>query len=85
MSEDVDMDTDSEVLSPVACAQCVEEKELLVFCSGECADANIVSHRQSKHNVKTDPDDSSGTFTPMDEVAKMLEEGTSGLKIQWHE
>jgi hypothetical protein len=85
VSEDVDMDTDSQILSPVACAQCVEEKELLVFCSGECADANIVAHRQSKHNVKTDPDDSLGTYTPMDEVAKMLEEGTSGLKIQWHE
>jgi hypothetical protein len=85
VSEDVDMDADSQILSPVACAQCLAEKELTVFCSSECADANIADHRQSKHNVKTDPDDSSGTYTSMEEVVKMLDEATSGLKIQWHD
>lgn len=78
------MDVDSQILSPVACAQCVEEKELKVFCSSVCADANMADHRQSKHNVKTDPDDSTGTYTPMEDVVKMLDEATSGLKVEWH-
>lgn len=78
------MDVDEKPLSPVACAQCVDEKELTVFCSSECADANMAHHRQAKHDVKTDPDDSTGTYTAMEEVAKMLDKANSGLEILWH-
>ena len=78
------MDADEQPLSPVACAPCIEEKELIIYCSSNCADANIREHRHETHNVKTDPEDTTGTYKPMEEVARMLEEATSGLKITWH-
>lgn len=84
ISEDVDMNADISPLAPVACTPCMLEKELTIYCSSECADANMADHRQDAHNVKTDPEDTTGTYKAMEDVAKMLEEATSGLKIAWH-
>lgn len=78
-------DADSQVLSPVACSQCLTEKELVIFCSSGCADINMADHRHTRHGVKTDPDDSSGTYAPVEEVVKVLDEVSSGLKITWCE
>ncbi|CAM1502172.1 Fc.00g041560.m01.CDS01 [Cosmosporella sp. VM-42] len=79
--EDEDMD-DSD--TSMVCKQCVEEKTPFLWCSQECAFANLPRHREKKHGVTglVTVGDLETMLLPFAELsAKTLKEKNPGVKF----
>ena len=69
----------------VICKQCVEEKTPALWCSEECAFANMPRHREEKHGVRgpVAVNDMKTLVLPFGELsAKILKERNPGVKFQ---
>ena len=76
--EDVLME--DEQSSSVVCKECLDQSQLTVYCSEACAALHIADHRQSKHGVKTAPEETQSLLVALDEaVESILQKGNPGV------
>ena len=78
--EDEDMDGQDK---SVICKQCVEAKSPKVWCSEQCAYANMPRHLEENHGKKGPMEDVRTLISTFKEVmTKTLEEANPGVKFQ---
>jgi hypothetical protein len=75
---------EDEASDAVVCKECLGLKAVAVFCSQRCAAENLATHRQEKHEAKTDPAEVQAMTLPMEQfVEQTLQQENPGLAFSW--
>lgn len=73
---------DDVPMAAFVCKDCFKLKKATLFCSERCALENIARHRQSKHEVKTEPGVAASLICPLaQEVEATLKRENPGLEM----
>ena len=71
---------------PLACRECLNQKQAKLFCSWNCAVQNLAQHRLAKHGVKTESGEVESLVQPAgDLVTSTLERENPRMLFEWAE
>jgi hypothetical protein len=84
---DEDVTMDYEPADAMACNECLDQKQVTLFCSRDCAERNLASHRKGKHGLETETETETGSVrdlvSPVSQIVGVtLTEESTGLKFQ---
>jgi len=80
---DEDDTMEDEPADAMACNECLDQKQVTLFCSGGCAERNLPAHRKSKHGLETEAGSVRDLVSPVSQmVGVTLTEESTGLKFQ---
>ena len=80
---DEDVTMDEEPADAMACNECLDQKQVALFCSRDCAERNLASHRNSKHGLETEAGRVRDLVSPVSQMISVtLTEESTGLKFQ---
>ncbi|KJZ75742.1 hypothetical protein HIM_04899 [Hirsutella minnesotensis 3608] len=78
--EDVEMDDGS--WTTVSCKECLDEKQMTLYCSDRCARENIAEHRRAAHGAKASAVEADGLVSPTQDVVETaLKTENPGLTV----
>ncbi len=78
--EDVVMKDESAGL--MACNECLDQKQVTIFCTRACADRNLAAHRRMHHGARTDGN-VHDLVSPVSQLISLtLKDEKTGLKFK---